>query len=125
MYADRITGSMERAIQETERRREKQVAHNKQHGIVPRSVKKAVGNIMEGAQSKYDQQRHQQIKAVAEQHGEYGTLTAEMAVKKIHQLEQKMYEYARNLEFEDAARLRDEIQQLKSVAFETPLTEAS
>ncbi len=51
-------------------------------------------------------------------------LTPEMAVKKIHQLEQQMYEYARNLEFEDAARLRDEIQQLKSAAFETPLTEA-
>lgn len=124
LYADKVTGSMQRAIQETERRRDKQIAFNKEHGIVPRSVKKAVGNIMEGAQSKYDQQRHQQIKAVAEQYGEYGTLTPEMAVKKIHQLEQQMYEHARNLEFEEAAGLRDQIQQIKSAAFETPLTEA-
>ena len=120
LYADKITGSMQRAMEETDRRREKQKQYNKEHGITPRSVQKNVGNIMEGAQSRYDQQRYEQLKQVAEEISGYHTFTPELAMKKIHQLEQQMYEFARNLEFEDAARVRDEIQQLKSLAFETP-----
>lgn len=124
LYADKITGSMQRAIEETDRRREKQKQYNKEHGITPRSVQKHVGNIMEGAQSRYDQQRYEQLKQVAEDIGDYHTFTPELAIKKIHQLEQQMYEFARNLEFEDAARVRDQIQQLKSLAFETPSAKA-
>ena len=125
LYAASVTGSMQRAMDETDRRREKQVQYNKEHGITPRSVEKTVGNIMEGAQSRYDQQRYQQLKQIAEDIHEYEAITPEFAVKKIHQLEQQMYEFARNLEFEDAARVRDEIQQLKSVAFEAPSARAS
>ncbi len=124
LYADKITGSMQRAIDETERRRQKQVQHNEENNIVPRSVKKAVGDIMEGAQSKYDTQRSggksPQLRDVV-----LDAITPEIAVKKIHQLEQQMYEHARNLEFEEAGRLRDEIQQLKSAAFQIPASEAS
>ena len=125
LYADSVTGSMQRAMDETERRRQKQIEYNKEHGITPRSVQKSIGNIMEGAQSRYDQQRYSDLKRVAEEHADYQAITPEFAVKKIHQLEQQMYEHARNLEFEEAANLRDEIQKLKSIAFETPAAEAS
>jgi len=124
LYADKVTGSMQRAIDETDRRRQKQVEHNKKYGITPRSVEKAVGNIMEGAQSKYDQKRAGQKTSSQSNDISVDHLTPEIAVKKIHQLEQQMYEHARNLEFEDAARLRDEIQQLKSIAFQMPTSEA-
>jgi len=124
LYADKVTGSMQRAIDETDRRRQKQVEHNKKYGITPRSVEKAVGNIMEGAQSKYDQKRVGQKTSSQSNDMSVDHLTPEIAVKKIHQLEQQMYEHARNLEFEDAARLRDEIQQLKSIAFQMPTSEA-
>ena len=124
LYADKVTGSMQRAIDETDRRRQKQVEHNKKYGITPRSVEKAVGNIMEGAQSKYDQKRAGQKTSSQSNDMSFDHLTPEIAVKKIHQLEQQMYEHARNLEFEDAARLRDEIQQLKSIAFQIPTSEA-
>ena len=115
---------MQRAMEETRRRREKQVRYNEQHGITPRSVQKSIGNIMEGAQSRYDQQRYQQLHEIAEEGIEFGAMTPQLAVKKIHQLEQRMYEYARNLEFEDAARVRDEIHKLKSIAFEAPSAKA-
>lgn len=119
LYADHVTGSMHRAIEETERRREKQHAYNIQHGITPQAVEKSVGNIMEGAQSRYDQQRYHQLREIAEQSGKGEVVTPELALKKIQQLEHKMYEFARNLEFEDAARTRDEIERLKSFALGT------
>ncbi len=125
LYADKVTGSMQRAIEETNRRREKQVAYNKEHNITPRSVQKSVGNIMEGAQSRYDQQQLRQLHEIAEEYDDYESLTPALAAKQIQQLEQKMYDFARNLEFEDAARVRDEIQRLKSFAFGKPAEEAS
>ncbi len=125
LYADKITGSMRRAIDETERRREKQQAYNIAHNITPQSVEKSVGNIMEGAQSRYDQQRYRQLHEIAEQADDYEAMTPELALKQIQQLEQKMYEFARNLEFEDAAHTRDEIQRLKDFALGKPNLEAS
>ncbi len=125
LYADKVTGSMQRAIEETERRRDKQKAYNKKHNIKPYSVEKSVGNIMEGAQSRYDQQRYKQLHEIAEQADNYETLTPDLALKQIHQLEQRMYEFARNLEFEDAARTRDEIQRLKDFALGKPSVQAS
>lgn len=125
LYAENITGSMRRAIDETERRRQKQQAYNIEHNITPQGVEKSVGNIMEGAQSRYDQQRYRQLHEIAEQVEDYEAFTPELALKQIQQLEQKMYEFARNLEFEDAARTRDEIQRLKDFALGKPNLEAS
>ena len=118
LYADRITGSMQRAMDETERRREKQMAFNIEHGIVPKSVQKNIADIMEGA---VPGQKGRGKKKVADTAGKYGVNEAavgEMSPaqlgKAISALEEKMFEHAKNLEFEEAARVRDEIQSFKS-----------
>jgi excinuclease ABC subunit B len=108
LYADRITGSMRRAIDETNRRRAKQVEFNREHGITPRGVFKAVTDIMEGAHGTPDEGR-----MVAEPLLEYGNVPPEQIVKRIKKLEQEMFRLARNLEFEEAARLRDQIDRLR------------
>jgi len=112
LYADEITGSIRRAIDETGRRREKQQAWNTSQGITPRSIKKSVADVMEGAVS----QRPGSVRSfasVAEAVADYGRLSPEQLAKKISQLEQQMYAHARNLEFEEAARLRDEIRRME------------
>ena len=113
LYADRVTGSMQRAMDETERRRQKQVAYNKVHGITPRSITKAVADIMEGVYSTARISAKAYAK-VAEEVEHYGHLSQAELVKKVAQLEQQMYSCAQNLEFEEAARLRDEIHRLQS-----------
>lgn len=122
LYADKITGSMERAINETDRRREKQVAHNKANNIVPIGVKKDIADIMEGARSPGTRfARNARGKLVAEQIDEYKVQAAAMSpaqlAKEIKLLEKKMFEYAKNLEFEEAARTRDKLTGLKEQAF--------
>ena len=112
LYADRITDSMRRAIDETERRRAKQIAHNEAHGITPRSVRKQVKEMIDGvysAQAKDDQK--------AQQAAEIEALSEKDLGKRIKQLEKQMLEHARNLEFEKAARIRDQLAQLKDQAF--------
>lgn len=112
LYADRITDSMRRAIDETDRRREKQVAHNKKHGITPKGIKKSVADIMEGAHIPGKGKKYG--RKVAESTGKYGVPEDGGDVwKRIAALEDKMHEAAKDLEFEIAGRLRDEIQQLK------------
>ncbi len=117
LYADRITGSMERAIAETERRREKQVAFNKEHGITPRSVQKRVADIMEGA---YDSQmtsrgrKGQSQRKVAEEKREYADVNASNLADVVAELEEQMYRHAENLEFEEAAAIRDQIAKAKA-----------
>jgi excinuclease ABC subunit B len=119
LYADKITGSMQRAMAETERRRNKQIAYNQAHGITPRSIQKAVTDIMEGAHpGAPDTARH--YAKVAEEVAEYAALPPDKLSKKIKMLEQQMYEHARNLEFEAAARLRDEIHHLRESSFKLP-----
>jgi excinuclease ABC subunit B len=112
LYGDRITGSMERAIAETERRTAKQIAFNKKHGITPKSVKKKVSDIMQGA---YDDssRRGRRYARVAESGGEYSDVTAENLGKAVKELEQKMFTHAELLEFEEAAQVRDQIRKLK------------
>jgi excinuclease ABC subunit B len=114
LYADRETGSIQRAIAETDRRRNKQVEFNAEHGITPRTIVKAVGDVMEGARAVPDD-------FVRESGVDYA-LAPEQAVKRIKKLEAEMMKLARNLEFEQAARLRDEIQRLRRSAFGAPQT---
>jgi excinuclease ABC subunit B len=120
LYADRITGSMERAIGETERRREKQVAFNEQHGITPKGVEKRVRDIMEGAYAGGQMASAKRFAKVAEEELKYGKLKPADALKQVAQLEKQMYEHARNLEFEAAAKLRDEIQHIRHHALGMP-----
>ncbi len=116
LYADRMTGSMERAISETNRRREKQIAFNTLHEITPLGVKKSVQDIMEGAvvPGARSNKRKAQARA-AEQAAEYDQQlrTPNDIGKRIKQLEEKMYQLARDLEFEEAAQMRDEVQRLR------------
>ncbi len=149
LYADRITGSMQRAMEETARRRAKQLEFNREHGIVPRGIVKAVTDVMEGARAegpatlagalaaargKGGRGTAAQRKAAAE--GQAAALRAagggeaaiaiapEQALRRVKQLEAEMFKHARNLEFEEAARLRDEIERLKRGAFGLPRSRA-
>ncbi len=118
LYADRMTGSMERAMEETKRRREKQDAYNKAHNITPRGVEKAVRDIMEGAYSEKSV-RGRLFSKAAEDTKEYDTLNPDALKIKINELEKEMYQHAHQLEFEEAAKVRDLIQKLqrKLIAF--------
>ncbi len=117
LYADRITGSMERAIGETERRRKKQIDFNTEHGITPKGVKKKIADIMEGAYASSSAATPEHYAKVAEEQIEYARISPADAEKKVEQMEQQMYEHARNLEFEEAAKLRDEINKLREHVF--------
>jgi len=112
LYADEITGSMQRAMDETERRREKQIAFNEEHGITPKGIKKAIRAGMDDAKDKKDSD----YAKVAEEQAEYAALTPQQLAKRIQKIEQSMYKAAQNLEFEEAAKLRDELEHLRSVA---------
>ncbi len=116
LYADKITGSMQRAIDETERRREKQIAYNKAHGITPRTIKKAITDIMEGARpgAPATAKRYAQV---AEAIAEYTALSPRQMARRIKQLEEQMYRHARDLEFEEAAKVRDQLKELQEMGF--------
>lgn len=118
LYGDRITGSMQKAIDETLRRREKQMAANEAAGITPQTVMKNVADIMEGARIPGKKISNKSTKKVAETVGEYqvdpALMPPEQLMKTISKLEDKMYEASKNLEFEQAAQIRDEIQRLNS-----------
>ena len=116
LYADRMTGSMERAIGETERRRDKQIAFNTANGIVPKGVFKDIKDIMEGAvvPGSRSNKRKGMAKAAEEQARYENELRSPSEIaKRIRQQEEKMYQLARDLEFEAAAQMRDEIQKLR------------
>ncbi|HLF30191.1 MAG TPA: excinuclease ABC subunit UvrB [Xanthomonadales bacterium] len=118
LYADRMTGSMERAIAETDRRRNKQISFNLEHGIVPRSIEKRVTDIMQGARD--EAPRRGRGRRVAEGSGEYEYVGPGQLAKAVADLEQKMFHHAELLEFEHAARVRDEITRLKERVLRTP-----
>ncbi len=112
LYAEKMTGSMQRAIEETERRRNKQTEFNVAHGITPAGVKKAITDIMEGAYS--EGRGRKKWAKVAEQVPDYLGEPPELLLKRIKQLEEQMYRHARDLEFEEAARLRDQIHEIRT-----------
>ena len=120
LYADNITRSMRAAMDETARRREKQQAYNEAHGITPQSVVRRIADIMEGARSAVPTRgrgaKGAKAAAVAEQGADYKALSAEQASAMIKKLEAQMYKHAENLEFEEAARLRDQIHKLRERA---------
>ncbi len=116
LYADKVTGSMQRAMDETARRRSKQIEHNTKHGITPKGIIKSVADIMEGAYA--GQGNNKRGKKVAEGLASYAIsteapLTLSNMPKELKRLEEKMYQHARDLEFEEAAQIRDQIGKLK------------
>jgi len=123
LYGETVTGSMRRAIDETERRRGKQTRFNKEHGITPAGIKKAIADIMEGAYNESKLQ-HRKWARAAEPSVEYAGEPPEILMKRIKQLEEQMYKHARDLEFEEAAKLRDEIQAIRDSGLEIPQQEA-
>ena len=117
LYADRITNSMQKALDETDRRRAKQVEHNAAHGITPQSVQRAVMDVMEGARPEPGELKGRgKARRVAEPEQEYLRMSPAQQVAKLKALEQQMHQHARDLEFEDAARVRDQIRRLREAA---------
>jgi len=122
LYAESVTASMRTAIDETERRREKQAEWNRRHGITPKSVEKAVRDIIDGVGDRTRRYppailEEQVALSVTEHTGRYGRLSQKDLGRRLKELEKRMYDHARNLEFEQAARLRDEIQALRQDQF--------
>ncbi|AMG31412.1 excinuclease ABC subunit UvrB [Grimontia hollisae] len=117
LYGDTITGSMQRAIEETERRRAKQQAHNEKHGIVPQKLSKKVADVLElgGKRRSHKPKVPASLKAVAEDDAAYVVRSPQQIEAQIQKLEAQMYEAAQNLEFETAAGLRDEIAALRAL----------
>ncbi len=121
LYADQITGSMQRAIDESDRRRQIQIEYNLAHGITPIGTSRSVTDVMEGAyggDAAKDARGRRKLKAVAEQPASYsrhasGVTDIKTLASEISKLESRMFELARNLEFEEAARLRDQVVDLK------------
>jgi excinuclease ABC subunit B len=120
LYADRITDSMAKAMGETERRRNKQIAFNLEHGITPKSIVKRIKDLIDGVYSEKsgkDTQKLELQKAMVED------MSEKDVAREIKRLEKQMVEHARNLEFEKAARVRDQLHVLKQQAFGAPGTD--
>jgi excinuclease ABC subunit B len=114
LYADRITDSMQRAMDEAERRRTKQLAFNQAHGITPQGVTKRIKDIIDGV---YEIANDPQLRQAAQQRAHYDTMSEKDLAKEIKRLEKAMQEHARNLEFEEAAAARDQLFRLRAQVF--------
>ena len=124
LYADKITDSMQRAMDETERRRNKQISFNSEHGIVPKTIKKRIDDVMEGAHRNAPDSRGRKAKDKASKATTVGlmpenpqTLAPKQLAKEITRLEEEMFKAAKSLEFERAAAIRDSLAELQSLAF--------
>ena len=122
LYADHVTGSMQRAIDETERRRAKQVDHNRRHSITPTGIRKAVADIMEGARGSAPGSARR-YERESDEYRRLARLPPAKLAKKLDALERRMFKHAENLEFEEATRLRDELKRLREASFELPAEE--
>jgi excinuclease ABC subunit B len=117
LYADKVTESMRKAIDETQRRRVKQVAHNLAHGITPRSIVKEVRDLIDGVYSEKAGKEAEKLERNALQRAQVEDMSEKDIAREIKRLEKLMMERARNLEFEKAARVRDQLAILKEQAF--------
>jgi excinuclease ABC subunit B len=117
LYADRVTDSMARAMGETQRRREKQVAHNLERGITPRSIVKQVRDLIDGVYSEKSGKEAERLEQGAVEKARIEDMSEKDIAREIKRLEKQMLEHARNLEFEQAARARDQLARLKDAAF--------
>ncbi|MBC7682044.1 MAG: excinuclease ABC subunit UvrB [Ferruginibacter sp.] len=117
LYADKVTESMRKAIDETERRRTKQIAHNLEQGITPRSIKKQVKDLIDGVYSEKSGREAEKLAQDAIQRAKVEDMGEKDIAREIKRLEKLMLEHARNLEFEKAARVRDQLAVLKTQAF--------
>ncbi len=114
LYADVMTDSMRRAIAETDRRRRKQIDFNRTRGITPKGISKRIKDLIDGV---YDAEHAQAQLAAAQDEARYESMSEKQIAREIKQIEKKMLEHARNLEFEQAARLRDQLAELKKRVF--------
>ncbi|HDZ8832831.1 excinuclease ABC subunit UvrB [Aeromonas dhakensis] len=119
LYGDTITNSMKVAIEETERRRALQHAHNLEHGIVPKGLNKSIGDVMDMGGSRTAGKAGKGSRKAAEPQGEYHARSANEIAKEIKRMEEQMFQHARDLEFEQAAALRDQIQRLRGELIES------
>jgi excinuclease ABC subunit B len=117
LYADRITDSMRKAIGETERRRLKQIAHNQAHGITPRTIVKRVRDLIDGVYSEKAGKEAERLQQEAIERAQVEDMSDKDVAREIKRLEKLMLDHARNLEFEQAARMRDQLTRLKDQAF--------
>ncbi|HEU4777534.1 MAG TPA: helicase-related protein, partial [Telluria sp.] len=117
LYADRVTDSMSRAIGETERRRAKQIAFNEANGIVPRGVSKSIRDMIDGV---YSPETAREQLQVAQEAAKYEAMSEKQISKEIKRLEKLMLDHAKNLEFEKAAQVRDQLHALKQQLFGAP-----
>ena len=118
LYADRVTNSMRRAMDETERRRNKQLHHNAEHGITPQGIQKRIKDIIEGA---YDMDEERESLKAAQAEAKYLALGEKGVAREIKRLDKEMLQAAKNLEFERATELRDELKKLRASVFVSPL----
>ncbi len=120
LYADRITDSMKKAMDETERRRNKQIAFNLENGITPRSVVKRIRDLIDGV---YSEKSGKEAEKIEMQKALVEDMSEKDIAREIKRLEKQMIEHAKNLEFEKAARVRDQLHILKEQAFGAPGTD--
>jgi len=114
LYADRVTDSIKRALDETERRRNKQLDYNEHHGITPKGVMKRIKDLIDGV---YEAEDAEAVRVAARQEARYEAMSEKQLAREIKALEKKMVQHAKNLEFEEAARARDELAELKKRVF--------
>jgi len=115
LYADRVTGSMQKAIDITEERRAIQIAYNEKHGITPTGIIKGVRDVLEAGYGDKHSRKTVELQKVAEENAQYQAMTPKQLARTIEKLEKQMYEHSRNLEFEEAAKVRDELERIKQL----------
>ncbi len=116
LYADRVTGSMQKAIDVTNERREIQMVYNEKHGITPTGIVKEVRDVLEAGYGDKHSRKTLELQKVAEEKATYQAMTPKQLTKTLDKLEKQMYQHSRDLEFEEAAKVRDELERIRQLA---------